>query len=88
MCKVIGVGGALHPSPTCSDLVVTTVHLSSELVGSSPHTDWGWLTLILQQEDVTGLQIALEDGTWADVTPVPGALTVNIGRFSSYSQHY
>lgn len=51
-------------------------------IGSSPHTDWGFLTLILQQEDVSGLQI-YHDGDWYDIVPEPGALTVNCGDYFS-----
>ena len=51
-------------------------------IGSSPHTDWGWLTLILQQGDVVGLQVH-RHGEWHDVAPVPGALTTNIGDYVS-----
>eukprot|EP00960_Hanusia_phi_P056356 763240-Hanusia_phi.AAC.1 len=31
--------------------------LLQSVVGSSPHTDWGWLTIILQDPTVTSLQI-------------------------------
>ncbi|KAJ3036656.1 hypothetical protein HDV00_002480 [Rhizophlyctis rosea] len=57
--------------------------------GSSPHTDWGFLTLILQQDGVTGLQIATpnpEDPSkteWVDVPPIPGTLLVNAGDYLS-----
>ena len=45
-------------------------------LGISEHTDAGGLTL-LQQGEVAGLQI-YRDG-WHDVSPVTGALTINIG---------
>lgn len=49
------------------------------LIGSSPHTDWGFLTLILQ-ENVPGLEV-FTNGEWVRPTLVPGALFVNIGDY-------
>ena len=51
-------------------------------IGSSAHTDWGFLTLIVQQDDVCGLQV-MQDGEWHDVAPLPGALVVNCGDYFS-----
>ncbi|TPX63686.1 hypothetical protein SpCBS45565_g06438 [Spizellomyces sp. 'palustris'] len=56
---------------------------SSERIGSSPHTDWGFLTLIMQQDGVTGLQIADGHGGWTDVPPIPGTFLVNAGDYLS-----
>jgi len=56
--------------------------LSSEL-GSSPHTDWGFLTVILQ-DGVGGLQfLDREDAVWTDVVPVEGAIVINGGDYLS-----
>jgi len=44
--------------------------------GVGPHTDHEVLTMILQDE-VGGLQIETDDGTWMDVPPIPGSF-VNI----------
>ncbi|KAI8816486.1 uncharacterized protein EV422DRAFT_545418 [Fimicolochytrium jonesii] len=52
-----------------------------ERIGSSPHTDWGFLTLILQQDGVIGLQVADGEGGWKDVPPIPGTLIVNAGDY-------
>ncbi len=56
--------------------------LNNNRIGSSPHTDWGFLTLILQQEDCTGLQLNL-DNEWHDLAPVPETLIVNCGDYFS-----
>lgn len=49
------------------------------VMGSSPHTDWGFLTLILQ-DDVGGLQFKYKD-QWIDVPHIPDSLIVNCGDF-------
>jgi isopenicillin N synthase-like dioxygenase len=54
----------------------------TDRIGSSAHTDWGFLTLIVQQDSVSGLQV-MHDGQWRDVAPVPGALVVNCGDYLS-----
>ena len=44
--------------------------------GISSHTDTGFMTLLLQDQ-TGGLQF-LHENRWADVSPVTGALVVNI----------
>ena len=46
--------------------------------GVAPHTDFGVLT-VLCQDEIGGLQIRRRDGTWAAMPPIPGTLVVNIG---------
>ncbi len=46
--------------------------------GVAPHTDFGVLT-VLCQDEVGGLQIRRRNGEWAAMPPVPGTLVVNIG---------
>jgi len=49
-------------------------------LGISPHRDAGILTLLLHDEEVSGLQIFREkDEQWITVPSVPSTITVNIG---------
>src|SRR3954447_20779600 len=47
--------------------------------GVGAHKDYGWLTLLLQDE-LGGLQVEALDGTWIDARPAAGAFVVNIGE--------
>jgi isopenicillin N synthase-like dioxygenase len=58
------------------------------IMGISPHTDAGFLTILLQDDGCHSLQVALQrqlvDNVgssleWMTVHPIPGALTVNTG---------
>ncbi len=52
-------------------------------IGSSPHTDWGLLTVILQNE-ITGLQFFYEKTSqWIDIPYIPNSLVINIGDYFS-----
>ncbi|CAI0469309.1 unnamed protein product [Linum tenue] len=46
-------------------------------LGMPPHSDYGFLTLLLQ-DDVAGLQIQHND-KWVTVDPIPNAFVVNVG---------
>ncbi|GJN30002.1 hypothetical protein PR202_gb18274 [Eleusine coracana subsp. coracana] len=51
-----------------------------KVVGFAPHSDSDLLTLVLQVNEVQGLQIrGREDGSWVPVKPVEGSLVVNVG---------
>jgi isopenicillin N synthase-like dioxygenase len=70
-----------HPAATCLRLIhypATPQNRPDDLYGSHPHTDYGFLT-ILAQDDVGGLQIRRPDGTWLDAPVIPGTFIVNIG---------
>ncbi|WCJ27341.1 2-oxoglutarate (2OG) and Fe(II)-dependent oxygenase superfamily protein [Euphorbia peplus] len=48
------------------------------VMGLNSHTDGIGLTILLQLNDVEGLQIK-EDGNWLPVKPLPSAFIINIG---------
>ena len=50
----------------------------AHLFGSAPHTDFGCLT-ILAQDDVGGLQVQTPAGAWIDAPVIPGSFIVNVG---------
>ncbi|MCZ6764035.1 MAG: isopenicillin N synthase family oxygenase [Alphaproteobacteria bacterium] len=53
-------------------------HGSDDLHGIQPHTDYGFIT-ILAQDDVGGLDVQTVDGNWVEAPAVPGTFLVNIG---------
>ena len=44
-----------------------------------PHTDFGSLTILYQEDDRGGLQVLQGEDTWRDVSAIPGSFVVNIG---------
>ena len=56
--------------PTCS--------MPDRVLGISPHSDTSTISILLQEDDIDGLQIQ-HDGEWVPVGPIPNALVVNIG---------
>jgi len=52
--------------------------LGKEQFGVAPHTDYGCLTL-LWQDDVGGLEVQNIAGEWLTAHPIPGTLVVNVG---------
>ncbi|XP_002528475.2 protein SRG1 [Ricinus communis] len=49
-----------------------------KVIGLTPHSDGTGLTILLQVNDVEGLQIK-KDGKWVPVKPLPNAFVINIG---------
>ena len=54
----------------------------SDLYGSAPHTDFGCLT-ILAQDEIGGLQVQTKEGEWIDVPKVEESFVVNVGDMLS-----
>ncbi|KAK9291250.1 hypothetical protein L1049_009438 [Liquidambar formosana] len=49
-----------------------------EVLSISPHSDMSTITILMQDDDLHGLQIR-HDGKWVPVIPIPNALVVNVG---------
>ncbi|MEV2252944.1 2-oxoglutarate and iron-dependent oxygenase domain-containing protein [Streptomyces sp. NPDC050147] len=58
------------------------VTLDGDLTGMGEHTDFGLVT-VLWADQVAGLQVLGTDGAWHDVSPVDGALLVNLGDLTA-----
>ncbi|XP_048326134.2 S-norcoclaurine synthase 1 [Ziziphus jujuba] len=48
------------------------------VLGVSPHSDGGSITFLLQDDEITALQIKYKE-RWLPVKPIPNALVVNVG---------
>lgn len=60
-----------YPTSTAADE-------ADQRFGVAPHTDFGVLTLLLQ-DDSGGLQVQSKSGEWIEAPPIPGTLVCNIG---------
>ncbi|KAH6762695.1 hypothetical protein C2S52_020128 [Perilla frutescens var. hirtella] len=63
-----GIRMNYYPSCSRPDLVL----------GVSPHSDSSTMTILVQDDEITGLQIKYH-GIWVPVNPIPNAIVVNIG---------
>ena len=52
--------------------------LGEDQFGVAPHTDWGCLTLLCQDQ-TGGLEVRGRDGQWVSAVPIPGSYVVNVG---------
>ncbi|XP_031265369.1 probable 2-oxoglutarate-dependent dioxygenase At3g50210 [Pistacia vera] len=48
-------------------------------IGCGAHTDYGLLTLVNQDDDITALQVRNRSGEWILAPPLPGSFVCNIG---------
>ncbi|GLT91112.1 hypothetical protein SLE2022_090190 [Rubroshorea leprosula] len=53
--------------------------LPEKCLGLGSHSDPHTLTILLQDDDVGGLQILRDDNQWVGIRPVPNSFIVNIG---------
>lgn len=66
-----------HYYPPCPQPDIT--------LGTSKHSDNTFITMLLQDQ-IGGLQVLHQD-CWVDVSPIPGALVINIGDFLQVKRH-
>ena len=57
-------------------------HMGAEQFGVAPHTDYGCLTL-LWQDQVGGLEVLTKGGEWVTAHPIEGTIVVNVGDLLS-----
>ncbi|CAA7397768.1 unnamed protein product [Spirodela intermedia] len=53
--------------------------MQDNVIGCGAHTDYGLLTLVNQDSEITALQVKNKSGEWIDVLPVEGTFVCNIG---------
>jgi len=61
---------------------INKYNFTPEAVGSSGvqiHTDSGFLTILQDDENVGGLQVMNNSGSFVSIPPFPGTLLVNLG---------
>lgn len=54
-------------------------HMPKNDVGCGAHTDYGLLTLVNQDSDITALEVKNLAGEWISAPPIPGTFVCNIG---------
>ncbi|KAB2008530.1 hypothetical protein ES319_D10G105400v1 [Gossypium barbadense] len=68
--RLIGYPGASTANGKCT---------SENDIGCGAHTDYGLLTLVNQDENITALQVRNQAGEWISAPPIPGMFVCNIG---------
>nr|KJB71119.1 hypothetical protein B456_011G106500 [Gossypium raimondii] len=68
--RLIGYPGASTANGKCT---------SENDIGCGAHTDYGLLTLVNQDENITALQVRNQAGEWISAPPNPGTFVCNIG---------
>lgn len=58
---------------------VQDTEIVANQIGAGAHTDWGMLTILLQ-DDIGGLEVQNSDGDWIKAPPMEGTFIVNLGE--------
>lgn len=58
----------------------TPVSKDAASVGLGAHSDFSWLTLVLQ-DGTPALEVLNPDGLWVDAPPHPGTIVCNVGQY-------
>ncbi|MFD9595322.1 isopenicillin N synthase family dioxygenase [Kitasatospora sp. NPDC059973] len=69
-----------HMTPMMVNYYPPRTGVTHDKLRNSPHTDFGSLTVLYQDEAPGGLQVRDQHGRWLDVPPLPGSFVVNLGR--------
>ena len=59
---------------------------ADKVIGQTSHSDAIGLTLLVQVNDVQGLQIK-KTNTWVPIKPIPGEIIINIGDIMEVTDH-
>lgn len=71
-----------HMSPCALNYYVPDLPAPGSL-RNQPHTDFGTLTILYQDDAPGGLQVRRGDGDWLDVPAISGSFVVNLGHLMS-----
>ncbi|XP_068656360.1 2-oxoglutarate-dependent dioxygenase 33 isoform X2 [Aristolochia californica] len=68
--RLIGYPGFTHAK---------SMEMQDNDIGCGAHTDYGLLTLVNQDPDISALQVRNRSGEWICAVPIPGTFVCNIG---------
>ncbi|MFJ3789453.1 isopenicillin N synthase family dioxygenase [Kitasatospora sp. NPDC090091] len=69
-----------HMTPMMVNYYPPRTGVAHDKLRNSPHTDFGSLTVLYQDDAPGGLQVRDQHGQWLDVPPLAGSFVVNLGR--------
>ena len=89
MAESLGVAGADFEDWPCQ-FRINKYHFTPESAGSSGvqlHTDSGFLTILQDDENVGGLEVMHNSGSFVAFPPLPGTLLANLGDIARVSTY-